>query len=79
MEGERGGRPSAGSQRRRRQAVQQGGAELGAAMLDCAELGKALAAHPGDIETALAAYEQALSTAAPGRPTSTSPTTRPGT
>ncbi|MFH8586278.1 FAD-dependent oxidoreductase [Streptomyces celluloflavus] len=30
------------------------------AMQDGAELGKALAAHPGDIETALTAYEQAL-------------------
>jgi 2-polyprenyl-6-methoxyphenol hydroxylase-like FAD-dependent oxidoreductase len=30
------------------------------AMLDGAELGKAIAAHPGDIETALAAYEAAL-------------------
>jgi 2-polyprenyl-6-methoxyphenol hydroxylase-like FAD-dependent oxidoreductase len=30
------------------------------AMLDGAELGRAVAAHPGDTETALAAYEQAL-------------------
>jgi 2-polyprenyl-6-methoxyphenol hydroxylase-like FAD-dependent oxidoreductase len=30
------------------------------AMLDGAELGEAIAAHPGDIETALTAYEQAL-------------------
>lgn len=30
------------------------------AMFDGAELGKAIAEHPGDIETALAAYEQAL-------------------
>jgi 2-polyprenyl-6-methoxyphenol hydroxylase-like FAD-dependent oxidoreductase len=30
------------------------------AMLDGAELGKAIAAHPGDVETALTAYEQAL-------------------
>jgi 2-polyprenyl-6-methoxyphenol hydroxylase-like FAD-dependent oxidoreductase len=30
------------------------------AMLDGAELGKALAAHPGDIEAALTAYEEAL-------------------
>ncbi|KAA6223849.1 FAD-dependent monooxygenase [Streptomyces albofaciens JCM 4342] len=30
------------------------------AMLDGAELGRALAAHPGDTEAALAAYEQAL-------------------
>ncbi|MEE4596370.1 NAD(P)/FAD-dependent oxidoreductase [Streptomyces sp. DSM 41524] len=30
------------------------------AMLDGAELGEALAAHPGDIETALSAYEQAM-------------------
>ncbi|NKQ51466.1 FAD-dependent monooxygenase [Amycolatopsis sp. K13G38] len=30
------------------------------AMLDAAQLGTALAAHPGDIETALEAYEQAL-------------------
>ncbi|WP_405494708.1 FAD-dependent oxidoreductase [Nocardia sp. NBC_00511] len=30
------------------------------AMLDGAELGKALAAHPGDVEAALAEYEQAL-------------------
>ncbi|MBO0654583.1 FAD-dependent monooxygenase [Streptomyces triculaminicus] len=30
------------------------------AMLDGAELGKAIAAHPDDIETALTAYEQAL-------------------
>ncbi|MFI7546189.1 FAD-dependent oxidoreductase [Actinoplanes sp. NPDC049599] len=30
------------------------------AMLDGAELGQALAAHPGDVEGALAAYEQAL-------------------
>jgi len=30
------------------------------AMFDGAELGKAIAAHPGDIEAALAAYEQAL-------------------
>ncbi|AOR34665.1 FAD-dependent oxidoreductase [Streptomyces fodineus] len=30
------------------------------AMLDGAELGKALAAHPGDIEAALTAYEQAM-------------------
>jgi 2-polyprenyl-6-methoxyphenol hydroxylase-like FAD-dependent oxidoreductase len=30
------------------------------AMFDGAELGKAVAAHPGDVETALTAYEQAL-------------------
>ncbi|WP_416979513.1 FAD-dependent oxidoreductase [Streptomyces sp. T028] len=30
------------------------------AMLDGAELGKALAAHPGDVEAALTAYEQAM-------------------
>lgn len=30
------------------------------AMLDGSELGKALAAHPDDVETALAEYEQAL-------------------
>ncbi|MFE6687458.1 FAD-dependent oxidoreductase [Streptomyces sp. NPDC057743] len=30
------------------------------AMLDGAELGKALAAHPGDVEAALSAYEQAM-------------------
>ena len=30
------------------------------AMFDGAELGKAIAAHPGDIETALVAYEEAL-------------------
>jgi flavin-dependent dehydrogenase len=30
------------------------------AMFDGAELGKAIAAHPDDIETALTAYEQAL-------------------
>jgi len=30
------------------------------AMLDGAELGKAIAAHPGDIEAALSAYEEAL-------------------
>ncbi|MFC8130223.1 FAD-dependent oxidoreductase [Streptomyces sp. NPDC057302] len=30
------------------------------AMYDGAELGKAVAAHPGDVETALAAYEQAM-------------------
>jgi flavin-dependent dehydrogenase len=30
------------------------------AMLDGAELGKAIAAHPGDIEAALTAYEEAL-------------------
>lgn len=30
------------------------------AMLDGAELGQALAAHPGDVETALAAYEEAM-------------------
>lgn len=29
-------------------------------MLDGAELGRAVAAHPGDTEAALAAYEQAL-------------------
>jgi 2-polyprenyl-6-methoxyphenol hydroxylase-like FAD-dependent oxidoreductase len=29
-------------------------------MYDAAELGRALAAHPGDIEAALTAYEQAL-------------------
>ncbi|CAM5551776.1 Flavin-dependent monooxygenase OS=Streptomyces paromomycinus OX=92743 GN=GKJPGBOP_07815 PE=3 SV=1 [Streptomyces rimosus subsp. rimosus] len=34
------------------------GADL--AMLDGAELGRAVAAHPGDTEAALAAYEQAL-------------------
>ena len=31
------------------------------AMQDGAELGKALAAHPDDVETALAEYEQAMS------------------
>ncbi|MEU2632793.1 FAD-dependent monooxygenase, partial [Kitasatospora sp. NPDC007106] len=30
------------------------------AMLDGAELGKALAAHPGDVEAALTEYEQAM-------------------
>jgi 2-polyprenyl-6-methoxyphenol hydroxylase-like FAD-dependent oxidoreductase len=30
------------------------------AMLDGAELGKAIAAHPGDVETALAEYEEAM-------------------
>ncbi|MDQ7802346.1 NAD(P)/FAD-dependent oxidoreductase [Amycolatopsis sp. A133] len=30
------------------------------AMLDGAELGRAIAAHPGDVETALASYEQAM-------------------
>jgi 2-polyprenyl-6-methoxyphenol hydroxylase-like FAD-dependent oxidoreductase len=30
------------------------------AMLDGAELGQALAAHPGDVETALAGFEQAM-------------------
>ena len=30
------------------------------AMLDGAELGQAIAAHPGDIEAALTAYEEAL-------------------
>jgi 2-polyprenyl-6-methoxyphenol hydroxylase-like FAD-dependent oxidoreductase len=30
------------------------------AMLDGAELGKAIAAHPGDIEAALTAYEEAM-------------------
>lgn len=30
------------------------------AMFDAAELGKAIAAHPGDVEAALAVYEQAL-------------------
>jgi len=30
------------------------------AMFDGAELGKAIAAHPGDLETALAAYETEL-------------------
>ncbi|WP_283160253.1 MULTISPECIES: FAD-dependent monooxygenase [unclassified Pseudonocardia] len=30
------------------------------AMLDGAELGRAIAAHPGDVEAALTAYEQAL-------------------
>ena len=30
------------------------------AMLDGAELGQAIAAHPGDTEAALTAYEQAL-------------------
>jgi 2-polyprenyl-6-methoxyphenol hydroxylase-like FAD-dependent oxidoreductase len=30
------------------------------AMFDGAELGKAIAAHPGDVEAALAEYEQAL-------------------
>ena len=30
------------------------------AMYDAAELGQALAAHPGDVETALTAYEQAM-------------------
>ena len=29
-------------------------------MYDGAELGKAIATHPGDIETALAEYEQAM-------------------
>jgi hypothetical protein len=29
-------------------------------MFDGAELGTAIAAHPGDVEAALAAYEQAL-------------------
>jgi flavin-dependent dehydrogenase len=32
------------------------------AMFDGAELGQAIAAHPGDIEAALAAYEEALFT-----------------
>lgn len=36
------------------------GAGANLAMLDGAELGMALAAHPGDIEAALTAYEQAL-------------------
>ena len=31
------------------------------AMFDGAELGKAIAAHPGDVEAALTAYEEALS------------------
>jgi 2-polyprenyl-6-methoxyphenol hydroxylase-like FAD-dependent oxidoreductase len=30
------------------------------AMFDGSELGKAIAAHPGDVEAALAEYEQAL-------------------
>jgi 2-polyprenyl-6-methoxyphenol hydroxylase-like FAD-dependent oxidoreductase len=30
------------------------------AMLDGAELGRAIAAHPGDVEVALAEYEQAM-------------------
>ncbi|MBF4136396.1 hypothetical protein IM796_20850 [Streptomyces albidoflavus] len=34
------------------------------AMLDAAELGEALAAHPGDAEAALAAYEGGSSRAA---------------
>ncbi len=41
------------------------GADL--AMLDGAEPGRALAAHPGDTEAALTAYEQALFPPQPGR------------
>jgi 2-polyprenyl-6-methoxyphenol hydroxylase-like FAD-dependent oxidoreductase len=43
------------------------------AMLDGAELGQALAAHPGDVETALAAYERAMF----GRGTETAPDVMP--
>jgi hypothetical protein len=34
-------------------------------MHDGAELGQAVAAHPGDLETALAEYEKAMSRAPP--------------
>ena len=38
------------------------------AMYDGAELGKAIAAHPDDIEAALIEYEEALFPGAPGPP-----------
>ncbi|CAL9328338.1 hypothetical protein SUDANB19_00026 [Streptomyces sp. enrichment culture] len=45
-------------------------------MLDRAELGKALAAHPGDTEAALAQYEQGAvcHRAIPSRPAAPDPT-----